>query len=196
GRFLGGPPRVAPLMPPLAPARGGTIPADVGADRAVFSWTAVPASGQINRNSFEVALHATGVVEMGYGEIETPDVVVGLSPGSTESFTTVDLSSGTAGADPGAIVERFSDTEKADLVSVSRRFLATHPDVFEQLVVYTTRPLNPLPGSLAFEVNVRNDVGGIGLATTLDESAAWGSAGTLASVAYMDSIDQYLDVDG
>jgi hypothetical protein len=196
GRFLGGPPRIAPLMTSLDPDRGGTITADVGADEAVFSWSDVPASGQVNRNSFEVALHATGVVEMAYGAIETPDVVVGLSPGSTESFTGVDLSRGTAGADPGAVVERFSDTEKADLVSVSRRFLARHPDVFEQLVVYTTRPLNPLPGSLAFEVNVRNDVRGIGLAGGLDESAAWGSAGALASVAYMDSIDQYLDVDG
>jgi hypothetical protein len=196
GRFLGGPPRIAPFMALLDPSRGGSVTADVGADRAVFSWTGVPGSAQINHNTFQVALYASGIVEMAYGEIQTPEAVVGLSPGRTGSFSAVDLSSRTAGSPAGAVVERFSDTEKADLVSVSRRFLAAHPDVFEQLVVYTTRPLNPLPGSLAFEINVRNDVRGIGLASDLDESAAWGSRGTLASVAYMDSIDQYLEADG
>jgi hypothetical protein len=193
GRFLGGPPRLAAFMAPLDPGRDGTVSADLGSGRAVFSWSGVPGSGQINRNTFQVALHASGVVEIAFGEMQTREAVVGLSPGSTASFTAVDLSAGGTGT--GAVVERFSDTEKADLVSVSRRFLATHPDEFEQLVVYTTRPLNPLPGSLAFEVNVRNDVRGIGL-PDLDESAAWGSSGALASVAYMDTIDQYLEVDG
>jgi len=122
--------------------------------------------------------------------------VVGLSPGGTTTFATAELSASATGTATGALVERLSETEKGDLVSISRRFLAGHPDVFEQLVVYTTRPLNPLPGSLAFAVNTRNDVRGIGLLSDLDESAAWGSAGVLASVAYMDSIDQYLDVDG
>jgi hypothetical protein len=181
-------------MAPLDPGRSGTVSADLGPGRAVFSWTGVPGSGQINRNSFQVVLYASGVVEVVFGEMQTREAVVGLSPGRTSSFTALDLSAG--GGGPGAVVERFSDSEKVDLVSVSRRFLATHADEFEQLVVYTTRPLNPLPGSLAFEVNVRNDVRGIGLASDLDESAAWGSSGTLASVAYMDTIDQYLEVDG
>jgi hypothetical protein len=194
GRLLGGPPRVAAFMTPLDPGRSGSVTADLGPSRAVFSWTGVPGAGQINRNTFQVALHASGVVEMGFGAMQTREAVVGLSPGRASTFTAVDLSSG--GSGPGAVVERFSDTEKADLVSVSRRFLATHPDEFEQLVVYTTRPLNPLPGSLAFEVNVRNDVRGIGLSPDLDESPAWGSSGVLASVAYMDAIDQYLEVDG
>jgi hypothetical protein len=95
----------------------------------------------------------------------------------------------------GALAERFSESEKTDLVSVVRRFLGSHPDLFEQIVVYTTRPLNPVPGSLAFEANVRNDVAGIGQ-ELLDDSARWGSEGALASVVYMDSIDQYLAVDG
>ena len=83
-----------------------------------------------------------------------------------------------------------------DLVSVTRRFLAVHPDVFEQIVIYTTRPLNPVAGTLAFEINTRNDVRGIGLDPSLDESAGWGSGGALASVVYMDAIDPYLEVDG
>jgi hypothetical protein len=53
-----------------------------------------------------------------------------------------------------------------------------------------------VPGTLAFEINVKNDVQGIGLEVGLDQTAQWGSGGALASVAFMDSIDQYVDVDG
>jgi hypothetical protein len=50
-------------------------------------------------------------------------------------------------------------------------------------------------GTLAFEINVKNPVRGIGLDES-DDSAAWGSRGILESVVYMDSVDPYLDVDG
>ncbi|HYU41215.1 MAG TPA: hypothetical protein VEQ84_03625 [Vicinamibacteria bacterium] len=95
----------------------------------------------------------------------------------------------------GALVERFSETEKLDLVSVLRRFYASHADAFEQVVVYTTRPLNPAPGTLAFELNIKNAVTGIGL-EPVDAAAAWGSAGTLESVVYRDAVDPYLGSDG
>jgi hypothetical protein len=195
GRFLSGPPRLAPFLAALDPDRGGSVTVLLTSERAVFAWNGVPGAGQLNRNTFEIALHPSGVVEMAYGsEMQTREAVVGLSPGGASAFTVVDLSAG--GGGPGALVERFSETEKADLVSVSRRFLSGHPDVFDQIVVYTTRPLNPQPGTLAFEINTKNDVLGIGLSPAIDESAAWGSAGVLASVVYMDTVDAYLDVDG
>jgi hypothetical protein len=93
------------------------------------------------------------------------------------------------------MVERFSETEHADLVAVTRRFLEGRADVFQQVVVYTTRPLNPVPGTLAFQINIRNDVSGIGL-EQMDHSRAWGSAGALESVVYMDSADTYAEHDG
>src|SRR4029453_18334153 len=54
---------------------------------------------------------------------------------------------------------------------------------------------DPGPGPPAFEGKIKNDVQGIGL-DTMDHAAAWGRAGTLESVVYMDSIDTYSDVDG
>jgi hypothetical protein len=195
-RLLAGPPRVAAFFASLDPSRAGRVSARLEAGRASFQWTGVPGSGQINRNTFEVTLEPSGAVEIVFGSaIETREAVVGLSPGRTEKVVAADLSESRPSGTTGAIAERFSETEKADLVMVARRFFASHPDVFEQLVVYTTRPLNPLPGSLAFEVNVRNEVQGIGL-DLFDHSSYWSSAGALASVAYMDSIDQYLEVDG
>ena len=107
----------------------------------------------------------------------------------------VDWSEAAPAPPAGALVERFSESEHVDLVAATRRFLSGRPDAFQQVVLYTTRPLNPVPGTLAFEINVKNDVLGIGL-EAMDQSRAWGSAGTLESVVYMDSVDTYADADG
>ena len=196
-RFLSGPPRAAAFFSDLDPSRGGGVSVELLADSARVLWSEVPGAAQTNRNTFELVLRAGGAMEVRWStRMQTREAVVGVSPGGTDSVTPADLSAGGPAGSAGALAERFSESEKADLLSVARRFLATHADAFEQLVVYTTRPLNPVPGTLAFEVNTRNGVRGIGLADDLDQSAAWGSGGALASVVYMDSVDQYLDVDG
>jgi hypothetical protein len=195
GRFLAGPPSVAAFFTDLDPARGGSITAGVQADRVALVWSAVPGGGQINRNTFEIVLHASGEIDLVYGTMESREAVAGVTPGGTLELTRADLSATTPAGSSGALVERFSETEKVDLVSVLRRFYASHDDAFEQVVVYTTRPLNPAPGTLAFELNVKNAVTGIGV-EIVDGSAAWGSRGALESVVYMDAIDPYVASDG
>jgi hypothetical protein len=196
GRFLSGPPRIAAFFAELDPGRGGGVGVELQADAVRIVWSDVPGTGQSNRNHFELLLRAEGSFEASWVSMGTREGLVGASPGNAVSVTQANLSQGQPASSPGALGERFSETEKTDLVSVARRFLTSHPDVFEQIVVYTTRPLNPVPGTLAFEVNIRNTVGGIGLPIDLDMASAWGSSGALSSVVYMDSIDQYLDVDG
>jgi hypothetical protein len=195
GRLLSGPPRIAVFFADLDPERGGRVSAQLFADRAVFAWTDVPGGGAVNKNSFAATLHPDGTLDFVYGRLETREAVVGVSPGATDAFVAADLSAGEPHGARGALAERFTQTERLDLVATVRRFLRSQPDVFDQLVVYTTRPLNPLAGSLAFEVNVTNEVQGIGLGLR-DDARDWGSSGALASVVYMDAIDQYLDVDG
>jgi hypothetical protein len=195
GRFLSGPPRIAPFFADLDPSRGGIVAAHLGPDRAVFSWSAVPGGAQINRNSFQVALLPGGDIDFVYGEMQSREAIAGLSPGAATALTAMDLAAASPSSLSGAAAERFSETEKLDLASTVRRFYTTHPDLFEQVVVYTSRPLNPLAGTLAFEINVQNHVQGIGL-DQVDDSAAWGSGGRLESVVFMDSVDPYLDVDG
>jgi len=194
-RMLAGPPSVAAFFADLDPSRGGSITATVQADRAAFLWSGVPGGGQINRNTFEIVLHAGGEIDLVWGTMESRQAVVGVTPGATLDLAAAHLSAATPRDTGGALLERFSETEKLDLVSVLRRFYAGHPDSFDQVVVYTTRPLNPIPGTLAFEINVKNAVTGIGLDGS-DDSAAWGSAGALESVVYMDAVDQYLATDG
>jgi hypothetical protein len=195
-QFLSGPARVAGLLADLDPSRGGEVSTRLTAERASFLWSEVPGASQVNRSTIEITLHARGAIDLSYGErVETREAIVGLSPGGVSDASVADLSSARPSSFEGALAERFSETERVDLAAVTHRFFATHADSFDQLVVYTTRPLNPLAGTLAFEVNVRNEVQGIGL-PAFDNSALWGSGGVLASVVYMDSIDLYLDVDG
>lgn len=194
-RFLGGPPRAAAFFAPFDPSRGGTVTARLAADRAVFQWSGVPGGGQLNRNTFQLALLPGGEVEVVFGEMQTREGLVGVAPGGGLTLTPADLARGTPRGAAGALVERFSETDRLDLVSTLHRFLAGHGDLFEQVVVYTARPLNPVPGSLAFEINVRNDVQGIGLEVQ-DRGREWGSAARLASVVYMDTVDAYLEHDG
>jgi hypothetical protein len=193
-RFLSGPPRVAAFFVDLDPSRGGTVTYRALADRAVVSWTGVPGASQLNRNTFQLVLHAGGEIDLVFGEMQSREAIVGVSPGAVLDLTPSDLSEGRPSAAAGALAERFSETEKVDLVGVARRFYGEHADAYDQLVVYTTRPLNPLGGSLAFELNVRNDVRGIGLDLT-DQARQWGAA-RLSSVVFMDTIDAYLEVDG
>ena len=194
-RFLSGPPRVAGFFRALDLSRGGSLTSRLGVDRAVFQWNGVPGGGQINRNTFQVALLPGGEIEIVYGEMQSREALVGLAPGGSFELTAADLSRGLPRDARTALVERFSETDRLDLVSTVHRFLSSHPDLFEQLIVYTTRPLNPVPGSLAFEVNVRNDVRGIGQ-DIVDRGAEWGSPARLASVVFMDTIDAYLEHDG
>lgn len=192
--FLSGPPRIAVLFAGLSPSRGGRVTARLTTTRASFLWTQIPGATQINQNTFEASLDADGSIELVWGRVDTREAVVGVSPGGTLDLAPADLSAGLPHGAGGALVERFSESDKLDLVSVARRFYRSHPDAFDQLVVYTTRSLNPVPGTLAFELNVRNQASGIGL-DVFDNSAHWGSRSVLASVVFMDWVDRYLATD-
>lgn len=195
GSLLAGPPRIAAFFADLAPGSSGRVAVSATGERVVVSWEAVPEAGSARRNSFGVTLRPDGTIDLVYGTLETADAVAGVSPGAAAGFEAADLSRGEPRGTPAALVERFSSTDHLDLVATVGRFLRGHGDRFDQIVVYTTRPLSPQPGSLAFQVNVRNEVRGIGLEVR-DDSRAWGSAGTLASVVYMDTVDAYRDADG
>jgi hypothetical protein len=79
-RFLAGPPRVAGFFRALDASRGGTVTARLGIDRAVFQWNGVPGGGQINRNTFQVALLPGGDIELAFAAMESREALVGVSP--------------------------------------------------------------------------------------------------------------------
>ena len=123
------------------------------------------------------------------------EALVGVSPGRRPRPDAPPTSS--AGAAAGASRARWSSASarRRSWTSCRRCAASTRrtPTSFEQLVVYTTRPLNPLPGSLAFEVNVRNDVRGHRPGAAGPRARNGAAPGALESVVYMDSVDPYLE---
>ena len=121
------------------------------------------------------------------------DGIAAVSPGRTETFLPVDLSTSATrniSGGSGAIGERFSLRPDLDLVALSRKFYRTHGDRFDQLVVWTDEIMTP-EDAFSFEVTVANDIAGIGL-DRYDESGQFGS-NDLSSVVQMDAISKFPD---
>lgn len=89
--LLAGEARLCPLWTDLNPSAGGRVDAEVD-PAGVFhiTFTDVPEFPSVGANTFQVSLQPSGTIEVKYGAISAPDVLVGLS-------------SGNAATDPGGI---------------------------------------------------------------------------------------------
>src|SRR4029077_17361271 len=148
-------------------------------DHATVTWHAVPQFDQADANTFQVTLWADGRVDFVYGPDVSAGIVegaVGIAPGAAQGgLTAVDFATAAAVTGTGALAESFRDRDGLDTVAVARKFYATHPDDYRQLVVYTSRRLVPA-GTFSFEQTVHNTDAGIGDGQA-DQSAVYGSAG-------------------
>ena len=191
-RLLTGRPRIAPFLSDLDPSAGGAVYARTGADAVTVTWCAVPEwDSQTNMATVQVSLLPDGHVEMTFDEeIRFGEVIVGLSPGRTSTLEAVDLSENgpTSGGD-AAVGERFSLQNELDPVAVAAKFAASHPDAYDQIVIWTDRPV--LFDAFAYEITIANAIRGIGqaiYAIPLD----FGSE-QLSSLVVMEWLDKYSD---
>ncbi len=189
GRFISGPPRVAPLFTDLNPDGGG-IRVRSDSDGIVFSWTDVSSFSVANTNNFAVKLFASGTIEFVYGSrVDSRESVVGISPGLAAGGVsavdyTADLPVSMVGS---AVAEIFAARSSLSEPAVARKFFQSHPDSFDHLVVFLAYNFN-LGGAYAYEINVKNEISGIGL-DQIDNSALYGSQGRLRSFLMMGSLD-------
>jgi hypothetical protein len=190
-RVLTGPPRVAPFFADLDPSVGGRVYAHSAADAFTVTWCVVRGFDSDRTVTTQVSLLRDGAIEMRYDRVELPDAIVGLSPGRTGRFVTADLGAGAGSAAAGeALGERFAERLELDLVAVARRFYQSHDDRYDQLVIWTDARVTR--DAFAYEINVANEVRGIGL-SIFDQSRAFGSAGRLRSLVMMDALGKYPD---
>ena len=190
-RVMTGPPRVAPFFADLDPSTGsGRVFVQNAADAFTVTWCSVRGFDKEEAVTVQASLLPNGNVEFQFGQsIELGSAVVGLSPGRTGSFAALDLSSsGTLAGGDAAIGERFSRTISLDLVATARRFYETHPDGYDQLVIWTDVAVTE--DAFAFQTTVANEIRGIGL-DVFDQSRAFGSGGRLRSVVMMDTLGKY-----
>jgi hypothetical protein len=197
-RLATGAPRIAPLFADLDPSVGGAVTTAGDASAYTVTWCGVPewrepgAAGEARIASVQVTLFPDGTIDVQVSARTTiRDAVIGVSPGATEEFLPVDLTA-PAGATGGsrAMGERFISTSELNLVGVSQRFLATHPDQFDGLSIFTDREL--LTDSFAYEISISNRIRGLGI-PSYDYSREFGTAGRLQSLCNMDALAKYPD---
>lgn len=188
-RLLTGPPRVAPFFTDLDPTTGaGRIFINAAADAYTVTWCNVRGFDTPRIVTTQATLLPDGSVEMKYSDaINIVDVVVGISPGHTGDVALVDLSTSIASS-AAAIAERFAQANEIDTFAVAKKFYATHPDSFDQILLWTDQPL--IRDAFAYELTVANDVRGIGQ-DIYDVSRSLGSAGRLRSLVVMDWLGKY-----
>lgn len=196
-RFLTGPPRIAPYFADLDPSVGGQLTYFSSSDRFVVTWNAVPdysESGIGPRETFQVVLRPDGRMEFSYAGINGREAVVGVSPGSFSALPNlVDLSAASGSPSAvGPVAEVFTAATQLDLTAVSRLFYKTHEDAYDFLIVFTTFDFD-LGGAFAFEINIANQVRGIGQVfdpPLFDFSSRFGSS-RLESLLNMGNLARY-----
>jgi len=190
-RMLTGPPRVSPFLSDLDPTAGsGRVFLNAASDQYTVTWCNVRGFDLPRTTTVQATLLPSGVIEMKFGAtVNITDAIVGLSPGRTGLFTTVNLSdAGPTTGGAAAVGERFAQQAQVDLVELSRKFFRTHPDLYDQLVIWSDAPL--ITDAFAYETTVANDITGIGL-DTFNLSSDFGSAGRLRSLVVMDWLGKY-----
>jgi hypothetical protein len=191
-RMLTGAPRVSPFFADLDPTTGsGRVFANAASDQYTVTWCNVRGFDTSRLVTTQMTLLPDGSIEMKFDEVGLSEAIVGLSPGRTGAFTTVNLSdTGPTNGGSGAVGERFADKAQLDTVEVARKFYRTHPDNYDQLVIWTDATV--IDNAFAFESTVANEIRGIGV-EQFDASRDFGSGGRLRSFVMMDFIGKYPD---
>ena len=190
-RLLSGAPRIAPFLADLDPSASGGVFSRSGADAVTVTWCSVPGFGSQVTTTVQASLLPTGVVEMAFDPgIGLGEAIVGLSPGRTTSFESADLSD-TAGSAGGsaAVGERFGLRGEIDTVAVARKFLQSHPDAYDQVLIWTDLPI--LFEAFAYEITIANHIQGIGY-PTYEIPPDFGSD-ELSSIVVMGWLGKYSD---
>jgi hypothetical protein len=192
-RLLTGPPRVAPFLADLDPTAGGRVFVNAASDQYTVTWCAVRGFDSQLSITTQMTLLPDGTIEFQYLDAtgNLSDAVVGVSPGRTGEFRSVNLSDqGPTSGGSAAVGERFAARPQLDTVALTKKFYSSHPDNYDQLVIWTDATL--IQNAFAFEQTVANEVGGIGVAQ-FDASRDFGSGGRLRSLVMMDWLGKYPD---
>ena len=199
-RAASGPPRIAPLFTDLDPSRvTNPVSTYSTADRFVVTWDATPifTSGTIGaRQTFQLVLRRDGRIDFHFQSIALSNAVVGIMPGRLAGGTVAaDLSAGVSEPAGGALAEIFSSSRGLDTFAAGQKFYQNHDDAYDFLVVFNSLELDVGGGAFAFELNVRNQVLGIGEllggSAVVDFGAQFGSQRRLQSFLNMGPLANY-----
>lgn len=198
-RVISGPPRIAPLFNDLNPATAtgeGGVYVLASKTKVVVTWFDLPEFGRNNHNTFQVVLFPSkgkvdGKIVFALGQLDASEAVVGIAPGNNSDVQLVDYTGDLpTGVIKKGIVERFSMSEDLDHLAIARAFLREFADDYDHLVVWLDFPASLGGRTFAFELNLKNEIRGIGL-PVFDISQQAGSKGRLRSYLQMGALSRY-----
>lgn len=197
-RATAGPPRVCPLYTDLDPSRlGAQVRFYALPDRVVVTWDAVPeytSFGNGRRQTFQVELRPDGRLAFHLLTANLTSLVLGVFPGDLGDVRPVDLSEGFSGL-PGGAAELFELVPTLDPFAATQQFYRNHGDAYDFFILFNNFGLSPGPGAFAFEINVRNEIRGIGDLLlndpVFDLGGDFGSPRRLASFVNMGPLSSY-----
>ncbi len=205
-RHIGGPPRVSPLLNDLNPSVGGDVRAEVNATSVVVTWDGLPEFGATNSNTVQAVLYSDGSIDLNYGLVDAGVGVVGVAEGGNSTpFSEIDYTADLPGTFPaGAIFEEFTagnPVSQMNTLGVAQRFLETHPDKFDFIVIFTDFIVDLGGNAFAFHQGIQNETEGLGFFrngpssmfdfTFVLENAQTGPIDELESVLNMNRIGLY-----
>lgn len=199
-RASSGAPRIAPLFVDLNPSRSAArVRVETLPDRVFVTWDGVPqysASGTGRRQIFQAELGADGSIAFHYLTANLTAVVVGIFPGRLEAQpAAADFSAGADGPAPGGLAELFQLAPELDIFAAGQQFYRNHGDAYDFIFVYNALGLAAGAGAFAYEVNVRNEILGIGDLLSpepvFDFGPEFGSRRRLVSFLNMGSLSSY-----
>ena len=166
-RAISGPPRIGPLFTDLDPTQAeATISIYSTVDRFVVTWDNVPEFrffGAGRRQTFQLVLHQDGRIEFHFANVTLNTAVVGIMPGYLQGDSTpANFDQGVPEPVEGALAEIFNPITTIDCFALTQKFYRNHDDAYDFIVVFNDFGLPAGPSAFAFEVNVRNEVLGIG----------------------------------
>ncbi len=188
------------LNPPGGVAAGVKVKSE--ATKYTVTWNQVPEYGTANLNTFQIVLYPSGTFTLTYNGIASTlasggnPIVLGFHPGGAPPLDVISFSAGLPHSSPagGAVYEEYYSYANplVNEVALMQRFYSHFPDVYFQLVFFTN--FAQTMGGFANELNIKNDVTGIGLGI-FDSSSQYGSAGVLESRCNMNQLSAWASAD-
>ncbi|HET6463825.1 MAG TPA: hypothetical protein VFH33_08505, partial [Candidatus Krumholzibacteria bacterium] len=195
--FLSTTPKIAPYYLDLDETANGDVRVRSEATKYTVSWINVFEYGQPASNTFQLVLFPNGDFTITYNGIgSNVGSLTGFHPGGSPTLEEISFSSGlphTSAAGAAVFEQYYSYTNPlVDEAALFHRFYAHFPDEFFQLIFFTN--FNQTMAGFANEVNISNDVTGIGL-NIFDSSGSYGSSGVLESRCNMNNLDAWASPD-
>lgn len=195
--FLSTTPKIAPYYLDLDETANGDVRVRSEATKYTVSWINVFEYANPASNTFQLVLFPNGDFTITYNALgSNVNSLTGYHPGGDPPLEEISYSSGlphVSAAGAAVFEQYYSYTNPlVDEAALFDRFYSHFPDEFFQLVFFTN--FNQTMAGFANEVNIKNDVTGIGL-NIFDGSGTYGSSGVLESRCNMSNIDVWASPD-